>query len=189
MSHTHKRTKKKPISNTLERIKKRRAYLWTKEKAYSNMIKGGLAFAFGVFASLVCLYGIYGSYWDELHDPPITEDCQQQMIDFTACMLVFGLLAWSGWMTAKEGKQALKVPYVPPVTADTLPAEEILVRGSQEPTQEQSRVLLRGTYSRTGTGEQELLRGSQEHEQECWSLTLMPSVAGPADPHRFLRTQ
>ena len=58
-------------------------------------------------------------------------------------------------------KNIKHIPYVPPVTSDTLPAEEVLVRGSEEPTQEQSKVLLRGTECSMGTGEQELLRSSQ----------------------------
>lgn len=59
-------------------------------------------------------------------------------------------------------REAKQLPYVPPVTADILPAEEVLVRGSAQPAQEQSKVLLRGTDSSAGTGEQELLRSSQE---------------------------
>jgi hypothetical protein len=41
-----------------------------------------------------------------------------------------------------------------------LAAEEVLVRGSEEPAQEQYKVLLRGTDGSAGTGEQELLRSS-----------------------------
>src|SRR5262245_15619593 len=40
-------------------------------------------------------------------------------------------------------KQVKTTSYIPPVTPNTLPAEEVLVRGSQEPEEEQSAVLLR----------------------------------------------
>jgi hypothetical protein len=40
-------------------------------------------------------------------------------------------------------RKARQLIYVPPVTPDTLPAEEILIRGSQEPPVAQSEVLLR----------------------------------------------
>jgi hypothetical protein len=45
--------------------------------------------------------------------------------------------------------------------AYTLPAEEVLVRGSEEPAQEQSQVLQRGTDSCQENAQQELLRSSQ----------------------------
>ena len=53
------------------------------------------------------------------------------------------LLAGSGfvgsklWELSGEAEaESNAIPYVPPVTPDTLPAEEILVRGAQEPTEE-----------------------------------------------------
>jgi hypothetical protein len=65
----------------------------------------------------------------------------------------------------KARQEAKQLPYVPPVTANTLPAEEVLVRGSEEPTQEQGKVLLRGADGSAGTGEQELLRSSQGQDK------------------------
>jgi hypothetical protein len=59
--------------------------------------------------------------------------------------------------------QAIKqIPYVPPVTPDALPADEILVRGSVEPPIEQSEMLLRGAQKGEETPQEELLRVSQE---------------------------
>jgi hypothetical protein len=60
-------------------------------------------------------------------------------------------------------RQARQLSYVPPVTPKTLPAEEILVRGSEEPPVQQSEVLLRA--AKPGQQEmsaEELLRASQE---------------------------
>jgi hypothetical protein len=48
-------------------------------------------------------------------------------------------------------------PYVPPVTASTLPAEEILVRATEEPPVAQSEVLLRAAQGQE-TPKEELLR-------------------------------
>ena len=49
------------------------------------------------------------------------------------------------------------IPYVPPFTPDTLPADEILVRGSEEPPTAQREVLLRAAKA-VETSEDELLR-------------------------------
>jgi len=77
-------------------------------------------------------------------------------------------LGWIIWrllrISDRASSEAEKLPFVPPVTADTLPAEEVLVRGSEEPAQEQSKILLRGTNGSGGTREQELLRSSQQQE-------------------------
>jgi len=68
------------------------------------------------------------------------------------------------YIALQAHQEARRIPYVPPVTAKALPAEEVLVRGSEEPAQEQGKVLLRGTEGSTDTGEQELLRSSQGQE-------------------------
>jgi hypothetical protein len=52
------------------------------------------------------------------------------------------------------------IPYVQPVTINTLPAEEVLVRGSEEPIQEQSTSLLRAAGERDEFPVEELLRAS-----------------------------
>jgi hypothetical protein len=58
---------------------------------------------------------------------------------------------------AKKDELVKSLTYVPPVTAETLPAEEILVRGSEEPPGVQSEVLLRGALGHE-TPQEELLR-------------------------------
>jgi hypothetical protein len=52
------------------------------------------------------------------------------------------------------------VPNIQPVTTAYLPAEEVLVRGSQEPIQEQSAVLLRAAGEGDEVPAEELLRAS-----------------------------
>jgi len=87
---------------------------------------------------------------------------------FGLCALSL-LLGWITWqllrISDRASSEAEKLPYVPPVTADALPVEEVLVRASAEPDQEQSRVLLRVADGSSGAGEQELLRSSQAREQ------------------------
>ncbi len=51
-----------------------------------------------------------------------------------------------------------RIPYVPPVIADNLPAEIILVRGSEEPSVGQSDVLLRAAQQVQETAKEELSR-------------------------------
>src|SRR5258708_6457352 len=53
------------------------------------------------------------------------------------------LLRASNNFYKKACREEETLPYVPPFLPDKLPAEEVLVRGSQEPTHEQSTVLLR----------------------------------------------
>ncbi len=53
-------------------------------------------------------------------------------------------------------------PYVPPVTPDTLPADEILVRGSEEPPVAQSEVLLRAAHRGKETPKEEWLRVAEK---------------------------
>ena len=63
-------------------------------------------------------------------------------------------------MVAAAAKQSRSLPYFPPVTIDTLPAEEVLVRSSQEPTQEHSAVLLRAAGESNDTPAEQLLRAA-----------------------------
>ncbi|HZT43842.1 MAG TPA: hypothetical protein VFA07_16870 [Chthonomonadaceae bacterium] len=63
-----------------------------------------------------------------------------------------------------EHREAKRLPYVPPVTADTLPQEEVLLRGSQQPAQEQGKLLLRGAADCQENARQELLRAGRPTE-------------------------
>jgi hypothetical protein len=56
--------------------------------------------------------------------------------------------------------KAKQVPYVPPVTPSTLPAEEILVRGASEPSAPSDTLLRAGVKGEEAKVE-ELLRSSQ----------------------------
>jgi len=65
----------------------------------------------------------------------------------------------SGHFARRQVSTAALLPYIPPIAPNTLPVEEVLVRGSQEPTQEQRTVLLRAAGEKDDKPEQ-LLRAS-----------------------------
>jgi len=86
-----------------------------------------------------------------------------QMICLGAVMLVVSaLLIWPSVKVCKKGiAESRRLPYVPPLNPDTLPAEEVLVRGAEEPPIVPSEVLLRATNERE-TPKEELLRAVRQ---------------------------
>jgi hypothetical protein len=77
------------------------------------------------------------------------------------CMVcTLGVRTLFAWRRLR--RQMLAVPYVPPVTAAVLPAEEILVRGSGEPLIAQNEVLLRAAQKGSETPQEELLRVAEK---------------------------
>jgi hypothetical protein len=83
-----------------------------------------------------------------------------------AAYVIFGTLAFGCVyvmrVIIRETDRAVKdydIPYVPPVTPSTLPAEEVLVRGAEEPNAPQE-TLLRATVKGEDTKTEELLRSS-----------------------------
>jgi len=145
------------MSSTQERIKKRREYLMKKGWAFTGIGMNALLFVVLTLTSLLLLFlMIYFHLYSFSY------------IFLTIIgVLSFGFISWSCVRSIlADHKTAKQLPYVPPVTVDTLPAEEVLVRGVEEPAQEQRKVLLRGTESSAGTGEQALLRSSQAQGEE-----------------------
>ncbi|HLK59999.1 MAG TPA: hypothetical protein VKU00_25795 [Chthonomonadaceae bacterium] len=92
-------------------------------------------------------------------------------------LAVISAVLWSAAVayvrySVKTARQVSNLPYVPPVTAENLPVEEVLMRGSAEPAAEQSKVLLRGTQSSEEITENELLRGSAGPSEKQSKLLL-----------------
>ena len=77
------------------------------------------------------------------------------LIILVACVIFYV------WAQANRVRELKALPYVPPVIHDNLPAEEILVRGSEEPPDQQSEVLLRAAKEQE-TPKEELLRVAKE---------------------------
>jgi len=153
------------MSSTHERVKKRREYLTMKGAAYIG-IAIGLAMIVDWVTKFIRAVTHLSLFWNHL----ITGRVHSHVFVLLFSMLIFlvGMTAVTiicfGGVVRHLALKAKQLPYVPPVTADTLPAEEVLVRGSEQPTQEQGKVLLRGTDGSGGAGEQELLRSSQGQE-------------------------
>ena len=152
------------MSSTLERIKQRREYLMKAAVAYTNM-------ALAVLYIVLIAWGMHFIY-STCREAVSTETGDVSgwngaivffLFMASCCLVVIYFLARA---IPKLHQEARQLRYVPPVTADALPAKEVLVRGSQEPPQELGKALLRGIDGRAGTGEQELLRGSQGQERE-----------------------
>ena len=135
------------MSNTQERIKKRREYLKKKREAYFQM---------SLPALLIMLLAI------EVFDLIRYGVTVGKVLMVVAMLYLLRVLLASG---RDEYQKAKQLTYIPPVTAATLPADEVLVRSSEEPKEEQGKVLLRGTDGSAGTGQQELLRADQQPER------------------------
>jgi hypothetical protein len=84
-------------------------------------------------------------------------------LDIIAISLLVLLGINAGWRAARTAREDAINAYVPPVTpADNLPADEILVRSSEEPPVARSEVLLRAAHKTEETPQEELLRVNQE---------------------------
>lgn len=68
----------------------------------------------------------------------------------------------------QKGKAYIKgaLVYIPPVTPDTLPSEEVLVRGSEQPYQAQSEMLVRPATQEQESPAGQLLRVSEGEPQD-----------------------
>ena len=140
--------------NLWQRQNLRREYLRRTRKVYATHILWTLVYLSITVVFALCSLKIgnlptYGWFWDGL----------LEIAGGTALIVVViaALIGVCGFCSTKDVVKS--IPYVPPVTPNTLPAEEVLVRGSQEPTQEQSTVLLRAAGENTDRPE-EMLRAS-----------------------------
>ena len=71
---------------------------------------------------------------------------------------VAGLCSWSLWKGVKGARDQARLPYVPPVTDSTLPADEILVRGAAEPAAPNETLLRAAREGEEQLKPEELLR-------------------------------
>jgi hypothetical protein len=144
-----------------DRKKLRREYLKRKASAYTRMAVGGTLFVPFVFAA--CLFAAFTLVI-------IAFGIEERRPEYLFATLVVGAItAFLTWLahasrqTLRRGRMQSQIPYVPPVTPNTLPADEILVRAAEEPLAAQSEVLLRAAKGQGHeTAKEELLRVSQE---------------------------
>jgi hypothetical protein len=139
-----------------DRRKLRQEYLKTKAGAYVRGTVGATlllpaVLTFFLLAAITLVLGLFA-----MNPHGAISFLVACIISLCLTIASAALVRWC-WRVRHEFKRASELPYVPPVTAATLPAEEILVRGSEEPPVQQSEVLLRAAKPQE-TPEEELLR-------------------------------
>ncbi len=146
-----------------DRKKQRREYLRQKGTAYLKTTSGGIVFVFTVLLTpLLASAAIYSwvgwlLWWDRLADPGSHWDIFA--IVLTVLAVISGLACYLSWSLMQHAiRSAARLSPVPPVTPNTLPAEEVLVRGSEEPQQAQSEMLVRPATAEQVTPKTQLLR-------------------------------
>jgi hypothetical protein len=146
-----------------DRKKLRREYLKQKGFAYYHLTGKSLFFSLGVlvcigllqFAVYVFFVAIQDGRESSFYAEP--EYYVSGLCGIMAC--VSAVITRSIWRGVQQAKQDLNIPNVPPLTSDTLPAEEVLVRGAEEPLAGKDTLVRPSTASEETTAEQ-LLRNS-----------------------------
>ena len=92
-----------------------------------------------------------------LVNPKLVSGNPYALLLLMALVIPGALIEVYGKALLKTGRKWRDTDYVPPVTPDTLPAEEILMRGAKLPSPEPGRTLLRATQT-VETADEELLR-------------------------------
>lgn len=148
------------MSATQEKIRKRKEYLRKRTAAYvwaslnAFLVLPCILIAFALFLYNMCYICFL------FH----TEDMGRIAFVFLLAILAEGMALLLAHSAHQARQEAGRLRYVPPVTAATLPLEEVLLRRSEEPAQEQRQTLLRSLDSDAETTGQELLRSSQAGE-------------------------
>jgi hypothetical protein len=143
-----------------DRKKLRRDYLKQRVRAYAGAILCTWLFVPALLVTLGLAMAAVSILIASGSDNPIGYGLGVIIFGILACCsAAAGLFAWSLW---QEGIRFIKVeaalvPYAPPVNPDTMPAEEVLVRGSDEPPVAQSEILMRAADG-AETPPEELLR-------------------------------
>jgi len=136
-------------------VKKRREYLWLKTETHGLSFFGSAIAAVSVLASAAMIYlGLR-----LLLNAGVSADLLFCLF-FLSMTLSLGVLGV--WLWRPSSKRANALAYVPPVAEQiaAMPAEEILVRGSEEPSAAPGE-LLRAARTGAETEAGELVRASQ----------------------------
>jgi hypothetical protein len=147
------------MKSVTERKRLRREYLWKRARSGAWEAIGFLLFlplmllatSFGIITLFLVAWCVLG----------VGNDCMLWIM--LATLVSAGLTLVFGWGACISDKimiranSAGRIPYIPPVTPDTFPADEILVRGAEEPSDAQSEALLRAAAGQE-TPKEELVR-------------------------------
>lgn len=135
-----------------DRKKLRREYLRKKGETYANIVIYFLI----LFVPVIALYMFFKC--DSGTRVRIGIFAALTWIIFAPIYELLWYLFWCAIVElSKELNKAKQIPYVPPITPSTLSAEEVLVRGAEEPSAP-SETLLRATVKGKATKREELLR-------------------------------
>lgn len=148
-----------------DRQKQRREYLRKKAGAYGDRLNASCLFF--VVLTLVAFSGIIAlvSLILSIADKDLATLVIFLFMGSLTTIGIFGCRALFHFMQMADEK-IKSITYVPPVTPHILPAEEVLVRASQESESAQNTVLLRAAES-SDTPAEELLRASAGEQREA----------------------
>jgi|SRR5579884_72634 len=145
-----------------DRIRKRREYLTRKSLGYAwaglnaLLVVPCLCIAFVLFVYNLCTICFLFR----------TNDIARIVFVFCLALSFQGMALILARSAGEAHREARHMRRVPPVTFETLPAEEVLLRSSEESLQAQSRLLLRSLEGPEEILKRELLKSSQAQEQE-----------------------
>ena len=145
-----------------DRQKQRREYLRKKAGVISKSVGGQLLLFLLIPITIICFLASIGLlflsviFWTPGMLPSLVITCLLTIFGGYGCWKI-------GEIIDRCKRDERSIRYIPPVTSYMLPNEEVLVRASQEPTQEQSVVLLRAAESADTPAEQ-LLRAAKGEE-------------------------
>jgi hypothetical protein len=126
--------------------------------AYAVATMSGAGLLLSVVVAAFFLYFLWWSeaVWHGAFMRPLNE----RIAGISKIVAVCGMISYVCWrVTKKACKAAKRLPYVPPITFSTLPAEEVLVRGAAEPSAP-SETLLRAGVKSEETKPTDLLRAT-----------------------------
>jgi len=151
-----------------DREKQRRDYLTKKAGTISKGIAGGIVCLILALVTLVLLIlGIFCCFYRWADAKGETQYGLPVGIGFLIVAAITGsLAALSGLHAKDQADRAKALPYIPPLTPGTLPAEEVLIRGAQPPTEGQGALLLRAAEESVNTPAKELLRAAAEEPRK-----------------------
>lgn len=149
------------MSRIQDRKKQRSEYLRKKGMAYMMAsLAGLLTLLFSMVALLTLGFAVSAFFW-----PMAFDDGVARVYVYVLCGLLVLCFGWASFLLARSARKAhqaaSQLPYVPLITTDSLPSEEVLLRCSGATAQEQSQILLRSTHNTEAADGQELLRSSQ----------------------------
>jgi hypothetical protein len=153
------------MSKVPDRKKLRREYLRQKRAAYVRLVGtvsactvGSVAFLLLSVGALLLLLTLVFDDGHGRYEPYPLSVALGWTAPFWLTAIVSGIVGRIMWRKAMGHRQTLtRLSYVPPVTSDTLAANEILVRAAEKPVA-QSEVLLRAAQQANETPKEELLR-------------------------------